>query len=174
MILMRIREIASCSQHRRTIIMLEDVHQCLRLTFYADPDEACRLTQELERGQHVCHPVYDFMRPLLDALQATATRVVLDVVQGEGLDGFVYVQQAESERGVPCYASDALALALRANLPIYATAEALAYAERLSHSPSAFDESGEVRQWLAQVRPEDFSSCIDEEERDMRRRAEGS
>ena len=50
----------------------------------------------------------------------------------------------------------------------------LAYAERLSPSPSAFDESGEVRQWLAQVRPEDFSSCIDEEEHDMRRRAEGS
>jgi bifunctional DNase/RNase len=174
MTLMQIREIASCSQHKRTIITLEDVHQCLRLTFYADPDEACRLTQELERGPYACHPVYDFMRRLLDALQATATRIVLDVVQGEGLDGFVYVRQAEAERGVPCYASDAVPLALRANLPIYATAEALAYAERLSPSPSAFDEGGEVRQWLAQVRPEDFSSCIDEEERDMRRRAEGS
>ena len=42
MTLMQIREIASCPQHKRTIIMLEDVHQCLRLTFYADPDEACR------------------------------------------------------------------------------------------------------------------------------------
>jgi bifunctional DNase/RNase len=174
MTLMRIREITSCPQHKRTIIMLEDVHQCLRLTFYADPDEACRLTQELEQGPYVCHPVYDFMRRLLEALQATATRVVLDIVQGAGLDGFVYVQQAESERGVPCYASDALALALRANLPIYATAEALAYAERLSPSLNTFDADGEVRQWLAQVRPEDFSSCIDEEERDMRRRAEGS
>ena len=174
MTLMQIREIASCPLHTRTIIMLEDVHQCLRLTFYADPDEACRLTQELERGPYVCHPVYDFMRRLLDALQATATRVVLDVVQGEGLDGLVYVQQAESERGVPCYASDALVLALRANLPIYATAEALAYAERLSPSPSALDEDKGVRQWLEQVRPEDFSSCIDEEKRDMRRRAEGS
>ena len=139
-----------------------------------DPDEACRLAQELERGQYVCHPVYDFVRRLLETLQATATRVVLDVVQGEGLDGLVYVQQAESERGVPCYASDALALALRANLPIYATAEALAYAERLPPSPSTFDEGGKVRQWLEQVRPEDFSSCIDEEERGMRRRTEGS
>ena len=45
MILMRIREIASCMQHKRTIIILEDVHQCLRPTFYADPDEACRLAQ---------------------------------------------------------------------------------------------------------------------------------
>jgi bifunctional DNase/RNase len=158
MTLMRIREIASCPQHKRTIIMLEDVHQCLRLTFYADPDEACRLTQELERGPYVCHPVYDFIRRLLGALQATATRVVLDVVPGEGLDGFVYVQQAESERGVPCYAPDALVLALRANLPIYATTEALAYAERLSPSPSTFDAGRDVRQWLEQVRPEDFSS----------------
>jgi hypothetical protein len=112
------------------------------------------------------------MRRLLEALQATATRVVLDVVQGEGLDGLVYVQQAESEQGIPCYASDALAL--RANLSIYATAEALAYAERLSPSPSALDAGGEVRQWLEQVRPEDFSSCLAEEERDMRRRAEES
>ena len=174
MTLMRIREIASCPLHKRIIIMLEDVHQCLRLTFYADPEEACRLTQELEQGPYACHPVYDFMRRLLDALQATATRVVLDVVQGKGLDGLVYVQQAETERGVPCYASDALALALRANLPIYATAGALAYAERLSPSPSTFDEGEEVKQWLEQVRPEDFSSCIAKEERDMRRRAEGS
>jgi bifunctional DNase/RNase len=174
MTLMRIREIATCPQHKRTIIILEDVHQCLRLTFYADPDEACRLTQELERGPYVCHPVYDFIRRLLDALQATATRVVLDIVQGEGLDGLIYIQQAESERGIPCYASDALALALRANIPIYATAEALAYAERLSLSPSMFDASREVRQWLEQVRPEDFSSCIDEEDRGLRRRAEGS
>jgi bifunctional DNase/RNase len=174
MTLMRMREIASCPQHKRTIIMLEDVHHCLRLTFYADPDEACRLTQELERGPYACHPVYDFMRRLLEVLQTTATRVVLDAVQGEGLDGLVYVQQAEAERGIPCYAPDALVLALRANLPIYATAEALAYAERLSPSPGTFDEGGEVRQWLAQVRPEDFSLCSDEEERDMRRRAEGS
>ena len=65
MTLMRIREITSCAQHKRTIIMLEDVHRCLRLTFYADPDEACRLTQELERGPYACHPVYDFMRRLL-------------------------------------------------------------------------------------------------------------
>jgi len=174
MILMRIREIASCPQHKRTIIMLEDVQQCLRLTFYADPDEAGRLTQELERGPYVCHPVYDFIRRLLDALQATATRVVLDIVQGEGLDGFIYIQQAESERGIPCYASDALALALRANIPIYATAEALTYAERLSPAPSTFDAGGDVRQWLEQVRPEDFSSCIDEQDRGLRRRAEGS
>ena len=78
MTLMRIRDIASCPQHKRTIIMLEDVHQFLRLTFYADPDEACRLTQELERGPYACHPVYDFMRRLLEALQATATRVLLE------------------------------------------------------------------------------------------------
>jgi bifunctional DNase/RNase len=174
MTLMQIRYITSCPQYKRTIIILEDVRQCLRLTFYADPDEACRLTQELERGPYACHPVYDFMRRLLDALQATATRVVLDVVQGEGLDGLVYVQQAEAERGVPCYASDAVALALRANLPIYATAEALAYAERLSPSPSTFDAGGEMRQWLAQVRPEDFASCHDEQDHSMRRRAEGS
>jgi hypothetical protein len=52
---------------------------------------------------------------------------------------------------------------LRAHLPIYATAAALAHAERLASSPSTPDERGEMTQWLEQVKPEDFSLRLEEE-----------
>lgn len=160
MIVMQLREVRSCAVHGRAIIMLENVNERLRLTFYADLAEAQRLAQVIERGPCAGHPVYDFMQSLLEALQTTATRVVLDEVQGGLVGSYIYFQRAASDVVLPCYAPDALALALRANLPIYATAAALAHAERLSPSPTTPDECGEVRQWLERVKPEDFSSHL--------------
>ena len=87
----------------------------------------------------------------------------------------VYVQQAESERGVPCYAPDAPRPSPAGKPPYLRHGRgARLCGKRLSPSPNALDEGGEVRQWLEQVRPEDFSSCSDEHKRDMRRRTEGS
>lgn len=157
MTLMHIRQITSCPDHNRTIIVLEDVSQRLTLTLGADPAEARRLVQEIAPSRCTCHPVYDFILALLEAFQATATRVVLDDFKGEGIAGFIHFRRAEAEVSVACYAPDALALALRADVPIYATAEALAHAERLSPpSPRVPDQRGEVTQWLERVRPDDF------------------
>jgi len=163
MIVMQLREVTSCAVHGRAIIMLEDVNECLRLTFYADLEEAQRLAHVIGRGPCAGQPVYDFIQSLLEAFQTTATRVVLDEVKGELIGSFIYFRREESDVVVPCYAPDALALALRANLPIYATAAALAHAERRSSAPSTPDERGEMTQWLAQVKPEDFSSRLEEE-----------
>lgn len=164
MIVMQIREVTACTVHERAIIMLHDVNERLKLTFYADLEEAQRLAHVIERGPCAGQPVYDFIQSLLEAFQTTATRVVLDEVKGELIGSFIYFRRAASDVVVPCYAPDALALALRANLPIYATAAALAHAEPLSSSPSTSNERGEVTQWLAQVKPEDFSSHLGTEE----------
>jgi uncharacterized protein len=155
MTLMRIREITSCDVHARTIIVLEDAGQRLTLRFYADPEETRRLAQALRHGRCACHPVYDFIDGLLQAFRATPTRVVLDDVEGRGIGGLLYARHADSEVGIPCYPPDALALALRAELPIYATPRALEHAEPASRASAA--EGGDVRHWLERVKPEDFS-----------------
>lgn len=164
MTLMRIRHMTSCPSHKRSIIVLEDISGRLTLTFYADPGEVRRLGQELTRGRCACHPVYDFIQGLLTAFEATPTRVVLDDVEGEGIGGLVYLRRAGCELRVPCYPPDALALALRTDVPIYATTAALDHAESLSPSPSTPNPGGNVRQWLEQVKPEDFSSGVPDEQ----------
>ena len=163
MIMMQLREIDSCTVHGRAIIILEDVNERFRLTLYADLAEAQRLGQVMGKGPSARQPVYDFIQSLLEALQTTATRIVLDAVQGERMGSYIYFRRAETDVVVPCYAPDALALALRSNLPIYATAAALAHAKPLSSSPSTPDAHGEVSQWLEQVKPEDFSSHLEDE-----------
>lgn len=102
-----------------------------------------------------CHPIYDFVQSLLLALDADVTRVVLEDVREQGIGSRVYVRSGEGELEIPCYPPDALALALRANVPIYATADVLTHSQRVG---PARDESRDVARWLAHVRPDHFSA----------------
>jgi bifunctional DNase/RNase len=158
MTLMHIRDLLACSEHNRAIVVLEDAERRCRLAFYVSPHEAHRLAHELGRARCAGTPVYDFIQALMDAVHAPMTHVVLDDQGGTGVTGLIYCRHAESDIGVPCYVPDALALALRMQRPIYATAEALVHAEPLFPSTSAHREQSDVQQWLERVRPEDFSS----------------
>jgi hypothetical protein len=153
MTLMRVQQLTSCNRHQRTLVILEDVGGTRRLTFYADPSETHRLAQALARGPRACHPVYDFVRALLATLGATPIRVVLEDVEARGVGALVHVRQGESEMTVSCYPPDALALALRERLPIYATPEALHHAEPVPPAAGAED----VSKWLDGIQPQDFA-----------------
>ena len=58
-----------------------------------------------------------------------------------------------AELPVPCYPPDAIALALRTGVPVYATAAALSHAEPAPPPPPR-----EITAWLDQVRPDDFNT----------------
>jgi hypothetical protein len=153
MVLMRLHEVTCCTKHNSTVVVLDDVTQSRRLTFSADPEESRRLTQALARGPRACHPVYDFLRALLRTLGAAATRVVLEDVDGRGIGALVVIRRGETDMAVTCYPPDALALALREGLPIYATPAALDHAEPVA---PASDATVDVTRWLQRVRPQDF------------------
>lgn len=156
MVLMRILELTCSADHQRAIVVLEDVEQRFRLAFSTDPHEAQRLAREMGRARCACNPVYDLIQSLLGTFQATISRVVLDDIGSKGVGALIYVQRAEEEVSFPCYAPDALALALRAKVPVYASAKVLAHAQALSAPETLPSAPAEVMQWLERVKPEDF------------------
>jgi bifunctional DNase/RNase len=153
MVLMQLRYLAPCHRHGRVLVVLEDAAHVRRLTFSADPGETLRLQQTVERGPAACHPVYDFVRALLGAVGASALRVVLEDVEGQGLGALVHLRHGEDETVVTCYPPDAVALALREQVPIYATEAALDHAAPAS--PREVEADG-LADWLDRVRPRDF------------------
>ena len=158
MTLMQIHELTFCAHHKRGFIVLEDAQQRLTLAFDVHPDEVPRSAQMLKASRRVVHPLHDFIRSLLDAFLVTPTDVVLDDVPGKGLLAFVHVQQPGAILDIPCYAPDALALAVQMRIPIYATGRALVHAEPRSASPSPKHAGEDVQAWLSQVKPTDFQS----------------
>lgn len=157
MVLMRVLDLTCSPDRERAVVMLEDVEQRFRLAFSTDPHEGHRLARELGRARCACNPVYDFIDSLLRTFQATISCVVLDELQGiKGISALISFRYGETEVSLPCYPPDALGLALRARVPIYASTKVLAHAQLLSAPGSHPLGSTEVRQWLEQVRPEDF------------------
>lgn len=156
MMLMQVREVIYCPHHKQGMVVLESVQNRLPLVFSADVSEAQQLAKAFKSGNQPAPPLYDFLRRLLRALQATAKYVVLDEVTGQGIQAFVYVQGLNTGHSLPCYAPNALAFALQAKIPIYATGRALTHAEPSDLPPTSAADEEEVRQWLAQVKPDDF------------------
>lgn len=150
MTLMQVTEMRLCPTHRTAVVELHDAQQRRIMTFSAEPSEAARLARVMECGPQACHPVFDFVRGLLCSFEAGVARIVLDDVQGEGISGTVFVAWGGAELPVPCYPPDAIALALRAGVPIYATAAALSHAAPATPLPDT------VGDWLDRVRPGDF------------------
>lgn len=156
MVLMRIREVTCSHDPHRTVVVLEDLEQRFRLAFSTDPHEAHRLAREMGHARCACNPIYDFIQSLLHTFQASMTHVVLDDTGSKGIHALVHLQLPEEKMTLSCYPPDALALALRAKVPIYATPEVLVHAEWLSRPGALTAASEEIRPWLEQVKPEDF------------------
>lgn len=146
---MRIRELTSCPQHRRALVVLEDVGGSRRLTFSCDDDDAQRLGRELARGPAACHPIFDFIQALLNAWHVTPVRVVLEDVNGDGVGALVYLRQGEIELSVPCYPPDALTISLRRAIPVYATPNVLDHALPTAPAPG---EGRETARWLEELK----------------------
>jgi bifunctional DNase/RNase len=156
MVLMQIRTLHFCAHHKRGLIVLEDTQRRLTLAFDVHPEEVPRLSQIMQGSTQVVHPLYDFIEALLAAFLIIPTDVVLDDVPHKGLMAFVYVERAGTRLSLPCYAPDALALAVQTKTPIYATTRALAHAEPRIPSTSTPDAEEDVQTWLARIKPTDF------------------
>ena len=146
------------------MVVLEDVAQRLQFAFSADLHEARRLGRALDGAECTCNPIYDFIESSLSALQAAMTRVVLDDAGASGIRARIWLERADVCLTIPCYPPDALGLALRAKVPIYATAAVLAHAMPLTTTDDV-PRPGlpEVRRWLEGVSPDDFQLRADGE-----------
>lgn len=154
---MRIRALLSSPEKDRAVIVLEDAEQRRRLAFSADLHETHRLGRVLGGTPCACNPIYDFVESLLGAWQATITHVVLDDAGDLGIGAVVELKHADTSLTMSCYAPDALALALRAKVPIYATARALALMRpRTAAEEAPSPSSTDLKHWLDCVSPGDF------------------
>jgi len=151
MTLMRVKGLRQQPDGQQAVVVLEDVAARLGLAFFIPINEANRLARILGLADCSCTPVYELVDDMVSAMGATVTRAVLDCES----DG-IYATLVLDRQGVPivlrCHPADAIAVALRAQVTIHATAAALAHACPLTVE----EREGEIERWLRDVRPDDF------------------
>ncbi len=129
--------------------------------------EGMCIFRELNRTPSPRPVLHDLLYNLLQGFQARLDKVVLDAVTDNTYYAQLYVTQQDLTMIADARPSDALALALKFQAPIYVADAVLATAgkradfavgeERRGEAQGALDTSDDVRTWLENVRPEDFA-----------------
>jgi bifunctional DNase/RNase len=99
---------------------------------------------------------HDLMKNLLEELTVRVERIVITELRDGTFYAVIHMQQNGTKYEVSSRPSDAIALAVRVNVPIFADEEVLAEASIVIRD----DEEQEVekfREFLDQVTPEDFA-----------------
>jgi bifunctional DNase/RNase len=90
-----------------------------KLPIVIGPFEATSITLALE-GQHPDRPMtHDLMRNLIERLDGSVDRIVIDDLWGTTYYAKIYVKHAGEEKEIDSRPSDAIALAVRFEAPIF-------------------------------------------------------
>jgi uncharacterized protein len=129
--------------------------------------EGMAILRELNRTSAPRPVLHDILYNLLQGFQARLEKVVVDVVHDNTYYAQVYVTQHDSTMIADARPSDALALALKFQAPIYVADAVLETAgkgadfavgeERREEGERDLAKTEDVRAWLENLRPEDFA-----------------
>ena len=129
--------------------------------------EGMAIFREINRTPSPRPVLHDLLYNLLQGFQARLEKVVVDTVSDNTYYAQLYVTQQDLTMIADARPSDALALALKFQAPIYVSEAVLATAgkradfavgeERREEAQGEMDTSEDVRAWLENVRPEDFA-----------------
>ena len=154
MISVKVRTVAM-DQQMNPVVLLVDQAESLALPIWIGQNEAQSIALEL-RGMKMPRPMtHDLMRAMLTHLTVSVSRIVVTDLQNGTYFAEIHLKTKNAEVVVDSRPSDAIALALRTEAPIFVEDKVAAVAIPLK---KAFDEHEveEFKKFLDHVRPADF------------------
>ena len=127
------------------IVVLRDDEHSDMLPIWVGKSEAGAISMALENVTPPRPMTHDFMKSFLDAYNAKVISVVITDLSEHTYFSKIHLMYEDSEYTVDARPSDALALALRSNAPVFA-----------NDSVITKQSSDELEQWLENLKPEDF------------------
>jgi uncharacterized protein len=154
MIWMKVRTVAM-DQQMNPVVLLVDQAETLALPIWIGTPEAQSIALELQ-GVKMPRPMtHDLMRAMLTHLTVNVSRIVVTDLQNGTYFAEIHLTSNGADVIVDSRPSDAIALALRTEAPIYVEEKVAATAIPLK---KAFDEHEveEFKKFLDGVKPADF------------------
>ena len=137
------------------IVLLKDVESEAILPIWVGMYEANAIALELEKTATPRPMTHDLLRDVTLGLGAEVQKVVVTELRNDTFFAVIWMEQAGEAVAVDARPSDALALALRWDCPIYVSREVL---ERSKQASGAM-QSGtaeQMRQWLEGLNDDDM------------------
>lgn len=142
---MKVRGLTFDPYSNTFVVILRDEHNVDMLPIWVGKSEASAISFALE-GVSTPRPMtHDLMKAVLDVADAKVLSVVVTDLKDNTYYARVHLLYEDSEYSIDARPSDAIALALRTDAPIFAKEDVLRK-----------QASEELGQWLENLKPEDF------------------
>src|SRR5712692_6364900 len=136
------------------IVVLKDEEEKFFLPIWVGIFEANAIALQLENVTTPRPMTHDLLRNLISELDARVTRVVINDLRDSTFFAQIRVITGQRTMEIDARPSDAIALALRTEAPIFVAQSVLDQAQTIS--PDSDDQEEQSRTWFEQLDPEDL------------------
>jgi bifunctional DNase/RNase len=137
------------------IVILKDVAGDTVLPIWVGIFEANAIQEELEKITRPRPVTHDLLRNLVRGLNAAVRKVVVSELRDDTFYAVIWMEQEGESVAIDARPSDAIALALRWDCPIYASRSVLENARQVAEGPPNAP-SEETRRWLEDLNDDDL------------------
>lgn len=137
------------------IVILRDTQSQLFLPIWIGVFEANAIALRIEGVEPPRPMTHDLLRLMLEQLGAQVTKIVISDLKESTFFAVIHVQQNGRSVGIDARPSDAIALALRADAPIFVMRAVLDKAKAAELAGQATDEE-RLKKWLEEISPEEL------------------
>lgn len=152
---MKIRGLMVDPSTNMPIVLLKDPSSDALLPIWVGLYEANAIALEVEKSQTPRPLTHDLLKNLIFSLNAQVQRIVLTELKDDTFYAVIWMEQNGEIIALDSRPSDALALALRADCPIFVDEDVLRAAKVLPN-PADQASSQDVRKWLEGLNDEDL------------------
>ena len=141
------------------IVILKDLEGQRALPIWVGIFEANAIALEMEKVPTPRPMTHDLIKNILDGLKAKVNRIIVNDLRDNTFYAIIALSLNNSEEYIDSRPSDAIALALRVNAPIYVSKKVLEEARSIDLTAEKGSEEGEsekLKDWLENLKPEDF------------------
>lgn len=137
------------------IVVLRDAAGEHVLPIWVGVFEANAIALQIENVQTPRPMTHDLLKRVIDDLAATVERIVVSDLRENTFYAVIYLRQGSTSVSVDARPSDAIALALRSQCPIYVADQVLDSARGVDASRDSVDVE-RLRRWLEDLSEEDL------------------
>lgn len=152
---MKIRGLLMDPEMNSPIVVLKDVNGSAILPIWVGPYEAHAIALEIEKQVMPRPMTHDLIRNLLLGLDAGVKKVVVSELKEDTYYAVIWLERNGELISVDSRPSDALAIALRLDCPIY-VADSVLKTQKTVASVAEVGNKEEVRRWLENLNDEDL------------------
>ncbi|PID57540.1 hypothetical protein CSB45_06850 [candidate division KSB3 bacterium] len=137
------------------IVILKDNEENRILPIWIGLFEANAIALELEKISTPRPMTHDLIRDLLVGVDARVSKILVNGLKNNTFYAEIHLSLNGNHIAIDSRPSDAIALALRSDAPIYVSAEVVDKAKSIDVSREN-EETDQLKEWLENLKPEDF------------------